>query len=155
MATLEKDIRVSASEIFSRDTQIEPSVLLGFLPDKLFFDIIQTNLSRFLKSKAIQVNIEHGNEIIQSKGYQRLIDFIMSLSPEVHSTSIVENNTCIHIVAKKGDYTYHFDLYEDEFNNTDPEIVFNPFWGDKKLKARMDNLSEIEYLLNTNVETFA
>lgn len=78
-----------------------------------------------------------------SIGYKKLIDFVNSLLPDAHSTSIVENSTCIHIVAKKGDYTLHFDLHEDEFNNPDPEIVFNPFRSDKKQMSVSDSLSKI------------
>lgn len=76
-------------------------------------------------------------------GYKKLIDFVDSFLPDAHSTTIVENNTCIHVVAKKGDYTFHFDFYEDEFNNLDPEIVFNPFIRDKKQMSISDSLSKI------------
>ncbi|MBP6234862.1 MAG: hypothetical protein KA270_00930 [Saprospiraceae bacterium] len=149
MATLEREIRRSDIRFIKRSPKafVNPghAIFNSFMPA---FEI-QTDKSRIFGFYPIQKE----SSTLQSKGYQRLIDLIMSLSPDVHSTSIVENNTCIHVVAKKGDYTYHFDLYEDEFNHSDPEIVFNPFWGDKKLKARMDNLSEIEYLLNTDFET--
>lgn len=85
-------------------------------------------------------------------GYKKLIDFVNSILPGAHSTTIVENNTCIHVVAKKGDFTFHFDLYEDEFNNPDPEIVFNPFMSDKKQMSVSDSLSKIAPIVKSKFD---
>lgn len=85
-------------------------------------------------------------------GYKKLIDFVDSFLPDAHSTTIVENNTCIHVVAKKGDYTLHFDLYEDQFNNPDPEIVFNPFIRDKKQMSVSDSLSKIAPIVKSKFD---
>ncbi len=155
MATLEREIRRSNTRLFRASHKDIANLSFSIYNSIVSSVQVQTDKSKNFGLFPIQISVHKESSILQSKGYHRLLDLIISLEPEAYSTAIVENNSCIHMVAKKGEYTYHFDLYEDEFKNPDPEIVFNPFWGDKKLKARMDNLSEIEYLLNTDVEIFA
>jgi hypothetical protein len=155
MATLEREIRRSDTRLFRGSHKDIANLSLSIYNSIVSSVQMQTDKSRIFGYYPATNAPKKETLILQSKGYQRLIDLIISLEPDVYSTAIVENDTCIHMVAKKGEYTYHFDLYEDEYKNPDPEIVFNPFWGDKKLKARMDNLSEIEYLLNTDVEIFS
>lgn len=155
MATLEREIRRADTRLFRKSQKGVANLSHSIFNSIVTSVQMQTDKSNNIGFFPFHFSFQKESFILHSKGYQRLIDLVISLSPDAYSTAIVENNTCIHMVAKKGEYTYHFDLYEDEFNNPDPEIVFNPFWGDKKLKARMDNLSEIEYLLNTDVEMFA
>lgn len=87
---------------------------------------------------------------IHNVGIERLWNFVHEIDYDTISSSYVEENTCLYITLKMGAISYHFNIYDDEWSNKDPEIVLNINHPTLRYRSVMDHLSEIKYRINYN-----